>query len=127
MKIDVIPKFVEIKTDNYPIKYQLLKGIRYCFIYYNGIPNISQPYENYYDWMNSFTIYFSEEELENFRINDTVHNYLLILQQESIKTIDHLEKYKKSKYCRKNEFDGINEKIDFFIENNIVFLKINFT
>ena len=68
-----------------------MTGDKYALFNYNRAF-----YENGVQWMDAFSVYWTEEELKAFRPNDTVHSFLRKLEQERVEEIVHLKKKVKT-------------------------------
>lgn len=147
MNIDTIAKKVDA-SKHYLIQsgkyHSFYEGIRYCFCYSDGIAaTVGNPYaiskENY-DWVNErLSVLFSSKELNDFKPNDSIHSYLLKLNEERINEAKrYAQLYKDSlktakKRGAKFEFYGdtnltelYESRHDYLSNNTIIFLEINF-
>lgn len=136
MHIDDIPK----KMKAVAVEHSIFTGVKYCLCYSDG--NHSTPgdpfgYTPKYDWKNALSVLWNKEELDAFRPNDTVHNFIQKLKADMLVEIERLKKlvprasknYVSSSTPKEtpvNLKQRYLDQIEFLKNNTIVFLEITF-
>ena len=136
MHIDDIPKRMKAVG----LEHSIFTGVKYCLCYTDGnhcTPGDPFGYTPKYDWKHALSVLWSKEELDNFRPDDTVHNFIMKLKADMLIEIERLKKLvpRASKTYVSKGFPKeapINLKqrylnrIKFLKNNTIVFLEITF-
>jgi hypothetical protein len=135
MKIDTIPtKKITAKG----MRYSIFTGTKYCFVNFDPIGDVSWDGEK--DMVDiekkSESVLFSKTELERFRPSDSVHNFLLDLNEgqkaelaqlkKSVKTAKTYWEHSTLSSHSCNPKQMIKDRIEFLEKNEIYFVEINF-